>query len=426
MIVLASVISLAGPALLPGNTALAAEFDYELRAGGTYSDNIGRDSGVEEEGTIAVVGLSTDISQETRRIAFSLLSDLDFYHYPNTDFDDEVFGALNANLTLDLVPNLLDWVTTNRFGKLQTDPFGADTPDNRGNVNNFSTGPELALPFGNRTRLTVGGRYAISSFEARDTDNDQITGSIALSRAISRNRSVGLTAAYDDIDYDDDQLSQDFERRSIAATFRSEISRGSLSVDLGINEVDVAGETLDGTLASVSFDRNLTARASFGLGYDRRFSNAGDIFNRFQTGGAGFGETQDIAGEGEPFESQRFSASLRTEAGGNDLSVAIFRSEEDFESDNALERQRDGVRAGVSRRLGSNWRISLDGRFEQSDFENVDREDDNLSASLNVSRRLTRTLFVDFRYQYADRGSSDGGFDFTENRYTLTLRFDPD
>ncbi|HKL61838.1 MAG TPA: outer membrane beta-barrel protein, partial [Woeseiaceae bacterium] len=68
----------------------------------------------------------------------------------------------------------------------------------------------------------------------------------------------------------------------------------------------------------------------------------------------------------------------------------------------------------------------LDGRFEQTDFQNADREDDNLFASLNVSRRLTRTLFVDFTYEYSDRGSSDGGFDFTENRYTLTLRFDPD
>lgn len=426
MIVLAGLASAAGPALLPDNTALAAEFDYELRAGGTYSDNIGRDSGVEEDGTIAFVGLSTDVTQATRRIDFSLLSDLDFFHYPDTDFDDEVFGAVNADVTLGLVPNLLDWVTTDRFGKLQTDPFGADTPDNRGNFNNFSTGPELTLPLGDRTRLTLGGRYGINSFEERETDNDQITGSIALNRAISRNRSVGLAATYDDIDYDDDQLNQDFERRSLAATFRSEISRGSLSVDLGINEVEVAGETLDGTLASVSFNRELTARTSFGLGYDRRFSNAGDIFNRFQTGGTGFGETQDIAGDGEPFESQRFSASLRTEAGGNDFSVAVFRSEEDFESDNALERQRDGVRAGVSRRLGSNWRISLDGRFEQSDFQNADREDDNLFANATVSRRLTRTFFVDFTYRYADRGSSDGGFDFTENRYTLTLRFDPD
>ena len=93
MIVLAGVASVAGPALLPGSNALAAKFDYELRAGGTYSDNIGRDSGVEEEGTIAFVGLSTDVTQATRRIDFSPLSDLDFLHYPPTDFDDEPFDT---------------------------------------------------------------------------------------------------------------------------------------------------------------------------------------------------------------------------------------------------------------------------------------------------------------------------------------------
>ena len=65
-------------------------------------------------------------------------------------------------------------------------------------------------------------------------------------------------------------------------------------------------------------------------------------------------------------------------------------------------------------------------RFEQSDFQNADREDDNLFANATVSRRLTRTFFIDFSWRHSDRSSSDGGFDFTENRYTLTLRFDPD
>ena len=163
------------------------------------------------------------------------------------------------------------------------------------------------------------------------------------------------------------------------------------------------------------------------MSYDQRFSNAGDVFRIAQgTPGRDFGSTADIPGEGEPFESRRLSASLNYEFGSNDFFVRASSDEEDYESANALERRQSSLVLGVSRRLGSNWRVSADGRLSRSDYRSVDRDDDDVSADLRVSRQLTRTTYLDFGYRYFDRSSNNALDNYTENQYSLTLRFDPD
>lgn len=414
-------------AVLYGCAAFSADVDYELRIGGTYSDNVGRTESSKESELIAQAGFSIDLNQESRLTEFALLSDIDFNHYTDGSYDDEVVGALNADFALDLVQNFVQWVATNRFGTLQTNPFVSDSVNNRGNFNRFSTGPEITVPLGSRTSLGLGAQYSDTYYEERDSDNDVLSGQISISRAISSRRTLAIAATYEDVSFDDTTSNTDYERASAYLSFQSEISKGSISASLGMNEIDIAGETLDGTLAQLSFSRDLTGRTSFDISYDQQYSNSGDIFSLTQgTPGRDFGGTQDVPGDGEPFESRRLSAALSSEYGSNELYVRASSDEESYDSSNSLDRQRYTISAGVSRRLGSNWRISADGRFSQSDYENVDREDDDTDIRLGISRQLTRTLSLDLDYRYSDRSSDNAGASDTENRYTLRLRFDPE
>ena len=179
----------------------AADVDYELRLGGIHSDNVRRSGADGEDETIGFVGIGLDVAHESKRVNFSLHTILDWQHYVNDSFDDEVVGALNADLVLAMIPEVLTWVATNRFGQLQTNPFLSDTADNRGNFNSFSTGPDLLLRFGNRMSFGAGGRITRNDFEKRDIDNDVVSGNAFLSRDLSANRSISLSVTFDDIDY---------------------------------------------------------------------------------------------------------------------------------------------------------------------------------------------------------------------------------
>jgi len=415
-----------GLLLAVDRVTLAADVDYDLRTGAIYSDNVRRSATMEEDQTIARVGFGLTVDHKTRRFGFQLRSNLDYNHYLDNAFDNEVVGAASGDLNFMLVENLLNWVATDRFGKLQTDPFLPDTEANRGNFNSFATGPDLVVGFGQRMSLNIGARYRTDSFETRDTDNDTGSVSIALSRALSPNRSISISGTYQDVDYDDNFLNSDYEVRAAYLSFDSQISKGNVSVSIGANEVDIQNETLDGTLANVSFSRELTPRTSIRLDYDQRYSDSGDIFRRFQDAGFDFGDTRDIPGEGEPFESRAFSAYIGYDYGGNDYYFRASSDVEDYDSSNTLERRRNSFGLGVSRRLGGTWRVSASGRIANLDYDNVSREDDDLSISLGVSRQLSRTLYLDFRVRYVDRSSDSVGADYTENQYSISFRYDPE
>ncbi len=420
------MVPIALTGLLVISEGQAVEVDYELRAGGFYSDNIRRAGSGSSDDLVAFVGFGLDLQQVSRRIDLSILANLDYQHYLDNTFDGEVVGALNGNLTFGISPGVLDWVTTNRFGTLNTNPLLPDTGGNRENINNFSTGPELSLKLGGVTSLKAGAHYRNNNFEVRETDNDVLGGDIGLHRALSPNRSISLTATVDDVEYDNQLLNQNFERRAVFVGFNSEISRGRVSLSLGSNEVDTGSMTADGTLASISVTRRLSPRTEFRLSYDQRFSDAGDIFRRFENPGREFDETQDIGGLGAPFESRRFSVQVDMQRGNNEFFAAVHFNDEDYESIDFLDRKRTEGNFGVARQINREWRASADVRLRLTKYRNLDRSDDDLQLGLSAARRISRDFYLDFGYRLFNRNSSGVSTDYTDNRLFVTLRFDPE
>lgn len=421
MVLVSAVVGMAG---LWAN-ASTAEITQEYRVGATHSDNLGRTPDSELSDTAATVGVALSTEYASRRVEFDLDSDLEYLHYSEDNFDDEVMGALAAELSIKLIPDTIVWDTTNDFGKLQTDPLRADAPDNRENFNSFATGPGVSLQLGARTSLDLGGQYETNYFELRETDNEIVGSTVTLARRLTSNRSVSLNGSWQDVDYDNDELNSDFERRSVYLGFRSQIPQGLLDVSVGVNEVELDDAEFDGTLASLSFTRQISRKLAVSLGYDRRISETGDIFRRFQSTSRELGRTGDVGGLGGPFRSERLSASVDYEDNENRYFLEVFANEEDYEEANDLERRQRGASVGGNQTVGRDWELSIVGAYLRSEYQSSDRDDDDWSLEARVSRRLTRTVFVDFRYLHADRQSNQPGLEYRENRYALEIRFNP-
>lgn len=406
----------------------ASELDYGLRVGGIHTDNPRRSGSAEQDDTIAFVGLDLDWSaDESSRVDWSLFGNVDYHHYVDDTFDDEVLGAVNLDVDAAVLPDRLHWIVTHRYGQLVTDPFLASTVDNRGDVNNFATGPDLTVRLGARSSAVLGGRYQANRFEERNADNDVAQATFTLQREVRENRTLSLTASYEDVDFDD-TLNPDYERYAASLGFRSRVSRGSISLSAGWNEIEIGDETRDGLLADLSVSRELSSQTTLTLGYSQRYSNAGDLFNRLQDPAAGgnFGQAQEIAGDADPFESRGINLGLNSSHRGNTWSVRFLSLDESFDEFNPLDRERLEAQLQIGREIARGWRVTLNGRFARFDFRNVDREDDDVTARIRISRQLTRRFDLLLGYAYVDRSSSDPVADFTENRYTLTLQFAPE
>ena len=401
----------------------AAELEYEVRIGASRSDNIARTDDLEIEETAALAGLVLDVQHESPKVEASLVTDMEYRSYTDDTFDNEVTGSLNADLLVKFAPDVFSWVFQDQFGNLQTNPFQPDTAVNRENINRFATGPDLRIQMGSSTAFELGGRLYINQFEVSDIDNDVLNGRISFVRATSPNRSVSLNVTADRIEYDDTVLNSNYDRQSAYFGFESENSRGSLTVNLGYNELHDNGIVTDGNVILFNLDREISPSMTINLSYDESLTDASDTLGRSQNPGQEFSDPQQTAGVSDSFENRRFTMGVDHNRNNNNFFVTLLYNEDEYVTVSTLDRDSLGVRIGFSRLLGSSWRIRLSGAFQRTDFLETGREDDDTVLSAGISKQLSRSVGINLDFTRFDRDSSEPGFDYVENLVNLTFSY---
>ena len=252
-----------------------------------------------------------------------------------------------------------------------------------------------------------------------------MSGTLSLERAINQNRSVSLNVSADRVEYDDLTFNSNFDRQTAYVGFSSRVSRGEVQLSLGVNELHDQGETFSGTLANLSVNRRLSEISTVRVTYDRRFSDAGDLFTRFDDLGTPNQTPEDVIPIGDPFENERFSIAYEYERGNASFSLSAYLSEDEYQTATLFDSKRVGGTVGGALEFGSGWSLAADFGLENRDFETAGREDDYLVGTLTVERRLTRVVSVSLIYEHEDRASSTDGDDYVENRYSLIFSFRP-
>ncbi len=412
--------------LFAGNMA-SADLEYGVRAGLSWSDNIRRAASNSRSEAVGLIDLNINADHQSRATSLSLGGNIGLRNYLRNTYNSDIIGNMVGMAEVQLVPEVLSWSFEDRFGTLQQDPFRPSTPDNRENINNFATGPNVRIALSRVMGLNLSGRYRINTFETAPLDNEVIGGSVGLVRSLSSKRSVSLNFSTDSVDYDNPLIDRDFDRRSAYVGMRSEMSRGSISVNVGVNEVDVGGRTVDGFLAGINLNRRVSARTTFTASYDQRYSAAGNIFRSFQDTGRSTDETaNEISGTGDPFESQEFRAGLNYERDNNTWVVGTSYSDDDYVSETGFDRTRLSIFGGLTRPMGSGWRSRFDARLSRGDFGSISRDDLDMTLTAGLSRRLSRFIDVEVAYQLRQRNSDVRSAEYVENRVTLTVGYTKD
>ena len=398
--------------------------ELELRLGASYTDNLLRDEAGPVEESIASAGATVDLSGESRRFNAFLVGDVVYQRYASGDYDNETRPNLHGYLDFHFVPDVFSWTFEDRYGQLVTDPFGADTLFNRENVNRFSTGPNLTLEFPGGNALDITSRYTDTDFEVSDSDNERISTNAGLIHSLSASRKVSVHFVSETIEYDLPAF-QDFDRREAYLQFESTISRGTLDISVGANEVEYESEPIRKPLYSFSLIRKLTKLLTMSLDYDRRIVDAGDQFGRSSDDVLDADNSQGITPIGDTYETEEFSFGVGRVKGRSQTSIGVYHAEDRYRTATNFDGTRTGLTAGYELAVGSLWTFGVSGYLENRDFRNADFEDDNLELTVTFERRLTRTLGLQFEYRRVDRDSPSESNTYTENRYSLNLTFRP-
>ncbi|MEQ9562902.1 MAG: hypothetical protein RLN69_10300, partial [Woeseiaceae bacterium] len=196
-----------------------------------HTDNLNRDAN-ELESDIGVLGVGFAGQTDRRWLRAALAGDVQYRRYQAEEDDNEVLGSVDGALELQFVPDRVEWDFSVAYGQVRIDPLGAVGPSNRQSTTSFSTGPQFALPLGDRTILQIGGSISDQSFEVtEDLDGRSTDARLGLERRINPVTQLTLALEGSEIEYDLDDQTHDIATLSLE--YRRELASGEAFASIG-------------------------------------------------------------------------------------------------------------------------------------------------------------------------------------------------
>jgi hypothetical protein len=406
----------------------AADFAYDVSLTAGHSDNIGLVPTNEQEEDIAAAGLSFSLGQKSARLEADAVGNFSYVEYLDNTYDSDLLGNFAGNARFQIVPQRLTWSVADNFGQVLSDPFSPPTPANRENVNYFTTGPDLTMAFGSQSRLRVGGRYALATYEDLDLDFDTLSGSVVLERSLSEASTVSLNFSAASTEYDNTTIGADYEQQEAFVRYDVTGARTALAIDLGYTAIDgdaVNDEKQDGLLLRLDATRRITPSSTARLAVGREFANSATAFAGLQSvGGIGLGTTPGLQTT-QPFTND--SATLTWDFSRNRTGVGVFAywSDQSYEGVAAVQDQTlTTYGTQFTRQMSPRTSLSVLAQHTQAEFDVPNSDYDELTGGLGFSWQMSKSVSLTAAYDYFRRSSDQfAGADAVENRFTLSIAY---
>jgi hypothetical protein len=402
----------------------APDFDFGVSTRVGRSDNItlSPQNTIDETIAAAVAGLS--LNHSSRRVRALSEGSLAYVEYLNDTFDNEVIGNVLLDSALFLAPERLSWVLQDNYGQIRRTASVPVTPDNREDTNYFTTGPDIVAPFGTRTSLHVSGRYSDVYYEDSDLGNEELSGVLALVRALTRASSISLNASVSSVAYDVPSVAEDYDEYEGYLRYQIEAARTSLLVDLGYTELqfdnlrDSDNERVreDGYLARLNLIRRLGPASMLWFEAGREFSNSADLFRQLQQTGATDTSTQPIEAVAGPLVSTYGRLEWEFAFHRTQFGAGVAYYDEDYERNDSFDGDNTifHVRAGRDVNRSLTARVEVNHRRESLD-ESA-RDFSETIADLVLDWRLGRRIYTSLQYRWMKRVDDVPSSEFQEDQ----------
>jgi hypothetical protein len=391
-------------ALLLGSAtsaALAAEVDYSLRAGGTWSDNFELlPSDQARSATAAVVGLTLDGRRPTGRLTYDLRADVQQYEYLNRDANGELAGRADMRGSYGFIPEVFSWDAGFAYDQARRDPARPLAPSNSDGQTTLTTGPTVRLRFGDAMETQVSAHYARLDTGGGAVDNDTLGGRLVVQRSSSPTSALGLGYSYSDVQYSGaaGADASDFHRQEIFA--RANLSGARTTIEFEAGYADVSGLLVsDGSaLLRTRLSRRASPTLTAFLGYIREYptSDPSTLF--------GGGLSSDASAIGNaPRVATSAEAGLRMERPRTGASLTYRYREEDGILVADGKRKFNELQGSFTRAFTPRSRGSLFAGVSQEDLSQVTSGIEERTFGAELSFDIGRALALQFRVQHSTR-----------------------
>ena len=399
---------------LVGPVGHAAELGFTIAEGIESTDNANLTSANEVRETIYTTELGVTLNQDSPKQDTRIEFLTEYRDYRNNIFDDENVPSLSATVDWTVVPGRFTWILQDVLTQEEIDGLEAATPDNKQDVNNFTTGPDFFFRITQTDAIQVGLRYTDSYFEETDEDSERYSQSIGWQHELSSRTGVSLNFENEAVEFDDNILNEDFDRQDLFIRLDTQQAKNQFQFEIGATSIDRdRGEDGDEPLARFSWNRRLSDRSSLDVSVVREVSDAGRNITV---------EAPGSSGPGDVFIDKRLNVGYTLARRRTTIKIDLFGRKQDFKLTKSEEKNR-GIDVEIKRNVSRKLTFTLVGGTTRTEFVDIRRVDKDTSFGASLSYRLGRTLSLSVTAEQNHRDSDDSFQDYKENRAMLQIAY---
>jgi hypothetical protein len=397
-----------------------AEVTYSVEAGAGHSDNITRVEDDEVSESMAIVGATLEWHEARPRLIADVSADADYVKYLDDTYDGEIVGGLDGTLDFSLIPDRLRWIVQDSFGQESTDPFSPQTPETRENVNYFTTGPSLEFLLG-RQLARVFATYSLTDYEVSAFDSERTVGGFSIGRG-SPGRGLTFNAVTEEVAFKEED-SIDFDRHSVYASYSLEGARTEISAEAGYTWLELeTGEKSGDPRLQLQVARELSSSSTLRLRTGTQLTDSSEALRSSFAGGAGAaGAGGAVSSTSDPYRNRFGALGWDFHRHRTSLSLGIDWSDDTYETQSQLDRDRLTYTATIGRQLMSRLSIGLRASHIEEEFEGTGLTSQSREYGGSVDWQLGPTIGMSLAVTRSERESEDANGDFDENRILLTF-----
>jgi hypothetical protein len=410
--------------VIHASSSRATEPGYQVSVGVIETDNVQRVPSGGSNDTIFEQEATFTWHEQRPLFNADIEADLSHLTYVPRTFSDEVIGNFIGSGRVAVVPQYFFWNISDNFGQGVTDATQAVTPQNRENINFFSTGPQALLPLSAVDILDLNGTYGRASYQNSPLNSQRFGGGAGLIHLLSATAEVSVNVHQDRIEYSNDTLNPDYNLQEAFAHFDIKARRSTLAADAGYNRVTGLGGFSSGSaFGRIQFTRKVSGSSTVSLSVGRQSSDAVGAFQMSQVLGGANLNTQQTVQVGGPFNMTFVTGGWNFSRNRTQLGVDVSHFRDTYVENSLTNDNRTEVNAHISRMLRPNLRLAISEFLDRQVFENLLGTATSSTTDARLTWQMSRRISMTLAYDYSRRTSDAPGSAYTQNTVWVSIGY---
>ncbi|MGV8940227.1 MAG: outer membrane beta-barrel protein [Lysobacter sp.] len=422
--------ALAALTLLAATPATALDLKYDIGGYLRHSDNMNLGEFTEISDTVAAPFFRFDAEQSGARVQIRALGELEYNHYLDNSFDDQLRGKFSGRMNWAVVPERLDFVIQDYLDQQPIDQLDAFNPGNQQQVNMLVAGPTLHLRFNPVTRAQIDARYGNTyAEETTSFRGDRYSVAARVLRDLNPTSTVSMNLESTKVEYDAAGSAADYKRHDGYLGYAGDRGNLNYEFDLGYSrlERDIANGHSSSALVRGQVDWKATGRSRLRANIRYQYADATQNLITptldFSDRSMSYLVYPDLVVDPNVFRERVAKVSYQFTANRTTVRLQPYYRRVDYVAVGLDDQDRRGLLVTLDYRLRPLTTASLLVGHEERKYDATSRKDRDNVINLGLAHQFTRHWIGQVDLRHSERDSSAAGRSYSANSAMVSILY---